>query len=140
MILEAIIKYWVAEVCALIAAGIAFFAKRYVKLEKKDLANKQKERMTELRKEVKDEIVKEIAGEIDNIQQETQAFQVQLEELKEEDIMLHGELKDVANTLNGVTAGVLCIQGKDFKAECRRLLTEDHKISTDEFEELEDQY
>ena len=38
------------------------------------------------------------------------------------------------------TTGVLSIQGKDFKSDCRRLLNEEHRITTEEFEELEDEY
>ena len=96
--------------------------------------------MTALRKEVKDEIINEVAEDIDAIQQTESQLHEELQNLKDEDVMLHAELQEVAGTLNNVTAGVLSIQGKDFKSECRYLLDDDHKITTDEFEELEDEF
>jgi hypothetical protein len=36
-VLEWIVKYWVNWACALAAAGIALFAKHYVKLQKKSM-------------------------------------------------------------------------------------------------------
>ena len=44
MILEVIVKYWVQWLCALVAGGVIFFARRYIKLERQALEEKWNER------------------------------------------------------------------------------------------------
>jgi len=43
-VLEWIAKYWINWLCALVAGGIALFAKHYVKLQKKSMEEKWKEK------------------------------------------------------------------------------------------------
>lgn len=130
MLAEIIIKYWVQWLCALVAGAIAFIARRYIKLEEDKLKDKQKERMTELKTEIKDEITKE--------------FDEKVHELTEEDNKIHQEIAGVRDEVfkvdqkvNTINSGVLSIQGKSFKQECRDLLREDHVITVDEFEQLQ---
>jgi len=39
--------------------------------------------------------------------------------------------------MSHLKAGLLSMQGKEFKAECRKLLDENHQITLDEWEELD---
>lgn len=117
------VKYWLQWILGVVAAGIALWAKRYIKLEKSTIQEKQKQRMQELRTEVKDEITKELNE--------------QVEKLTEEDTRIHEEIETVSNKVEIVGSGVLAIQGQVFKDECRRLLAEDHQITLDEFEQLQ---
>jgi hypothetical protein len=39
------VNYWLQWVLGVVAAGIAIWAKRYIKLEKNNIQDKQKERM-----------------------------------------------------------------------------------------------
>ena len=117
------VKYWLQWILGVVAAGIALWAKRYIKLEKSTIQEKQKQRMQELRTEVKDEITKELNE--------------QVEKLTEEDVKIHQEIEIVSNKVEIVGSGVLAIQGQVFKDECRRLLAEGHQITLDEFEQLQ---
>lgn len=117
------VKYWLQWILGVVAAGIALWVKRYIKLEKSTIQEKQKQRMQELRTEVKDEITKELNE--------------QVEKLTEEDTRIHEEIETVSNKVEIVGSGVLAIQGQVFKDECRRLLAEDHQITLDEFEQLQ---
>ena len=117
------VKYWLQWVLGIIAAGIALWAKRYIKLEKSAIQEKQKQRMQELRTEVKDEITKELNE--------------QVEKLSEEDAKIYQEINEVSNKVEIVGSGVLAIQRRSFIEECRWLLAEDHHITTDEFEQLQ---
>ena len=117
------VTYWLQWILGVVAAGIALWAKRYIKLEKSTIQEKQKQRMQELRTEVKDEITKELNE--------------QVEKLTEEDVKIHQEIEIVSNKVEIVGSGVLAIQGQVFKDECRRLLAEGHQITLDEFEQLQ---
>ena len=117
------VKYWLQWILGVVAAGIALWAKRYIKLEKSTIQEKQKQRMQELRTEVKDEITTELNE--------------QVEKLTEEDVKIHQEIEIVSNKVEIVGSGVLAIQGQVFKDECRRLLAEGHQITLDEFEQLQ---
>lgn len=117
------VKYWLQWILGVVAAGIALWAKRYIKLEKSTIQEKQKQRMQELRTEVKDEITKELNE--------------QVEKLTKEDERVHQEIETVSSKVEIVGSGVLAIQGQVFKNECRRLLAEDHQITLDEFEQLQ---
>ena len=117
------VNYWLQWILGIIAAGIALWAKRYIKLEKKTIQDKQKERMQELRTEVKDEITKELNE--------------QVEKLSNEDAKIYQEIEIMSEKVEIVGSGVLAIQGQVFKEECRRLLDENHHITLDEFEQLQ---
>ena len=79
--------------------------------------------MQELRTEVKDEITKELNE--------------QVEKLTAEDERIHKQIEIVSGKVEIIGSGVLAIQGQVFKDECRRLLTKDHQITLDEFEQLQ---
>ena len=68
--------------------------------------------MDELRSQVKDEIINQLDEEVAMLQ--------------EEDKKVHSEIKDIKQSINIATEGVLAIHGRDFKDECRRLLQPDH--------------
>ena len=55
---------------------------------------------------------------------------------KDSDANINGQMKSIQNDLSILTEGMLSIQGKQFKDECRQLLKEDHIISLNEFENL----
>ena len=94
------VNYWLQWVLGVVAAGIAIWAKRYIKLEKNNIQDKQKERMQELRTEVKDEISKELNE--------------QVEKLSEEDNKIYQEIGRVADKVEIVNSGVLAIQQQSF--------------------------
>lgn len=125
-VLEWIAKYWVNWACALIAGGVALFAKHYIKLQKKAMEDKWQDK----EKNMCGKIVCKIEEEIKKV--ETASM--------EEDIKIHQELDEVHKDVDNMTHGILSIQGKQFKDFCEALLSPDHYITVDEYEEFESEY
>lgn len=76
-----------------------------------------------MRTEIKDEMSKE--------------FNEQVERLSEEDKKIYQEIGKISGQVEVVGSGVLAIQGRTFKEECRNLLKDDHRITLDEFEAIQ---
>ena len=125
-VLEWIAKYWINWLCVLVASGITFFAKHYVKLQKQHMEQKWAEKE------------KNMCGNIIcTLEEKIGAVEIQS---KDEDIKLHEELDHVHSDLNTINSGILSIQGKQFKDFCRELLEKGHYITVDEYEEFEAEY
>ena len=95
--LEFIAKYWIQWLCGLVALGIAYLVKRYFKLEKKDVKDKHDDTHKQLKKEINDDLQREVVI------------------LKEEDKVIHEEIKQTNDKLDTLTSGVLSLQGREFK-------------------------
>lgn len=125
-VLEWIARYWINWLCALVAGGVALFAKHYVKLQKQALEEKWKDK----EKNMCGKIITTLEEEIKKVETQSQ----------DEDSKLHKELDDVHNDLSTVSSGILSIQGKQFRDYCEYLLTSGHYITVDEYEEFESEY
>lgn len=55
---------------------------------------------------------------------------------QEEDNRLHNELNELRDDFKIMKGGILSIQGRDFKADCRVLLQKDHTITLNEYEAI----
>ena len=66
-----------------------------------------------------------------------QALEAGREESKSDDAVLEKEISALEKNITALTAGVLSMQGKEFRNNCRKLLAEDHVITLDEWEELD---
>lgn len=115
MILEIIVKYWIEVLLGLVCGALGFACKRIYKLYK-DEQNHQKTK-------------------------EQKAFYKGLEDLikqgAEESRRADEELRQDINVLKD---GVLSIQKKSFKQECRELLREGHKITIQEFDRIQEEH
>lgn len=128
-ILGIVVKYWVEFLLGLVVLGGTAFIKRYMKLEKESRERDQKEYYKKLTEDIfarNNEMIQEVkemsqAGDA-KLQQEIDALAQQNKELKQQN--------------ETMTAGVLSIQGKEFKANCRKLLEPSHVISLEEWEEI----
>lgn len=125
-VLEWIAKYWVNWLCALVAGGVALFAKHYVKLQKKHMEDKWAEK----EKNMCGKIICTLEEQIQKVETKS----------KEEDEQIHGELAEVHKDVESITEGVLSIQGKQFRDYCEELLETGHYITVDEYEEFEADY
>ena len=126
MIVEVIIKYWVQWVCALVAAGVVFFARRYVKLERKALEDKWKEREQKAKNEVMEKITKDHEEEV--------------AQLKDEDRKIRADIESLYLSLENLNTGILSLQGMQFRDTCEWLLSPDHYITVQEYEQFEEDY
>ncbi len=125
-VLEWIAKYWINWLCALVAGGIALFAKHYVKLQKKSMEEKWKEK----EKNMCSKIISTLETEISKVEVQS----------KEEDEKLQNELDQIHKDVDHMGSGILSIQGKQFRDFCEYLLGSGHYITVDEYEEFEVDY
>ena len=123
---EVFVKYWLQWILGIIAAGIALWAKHYIKLERQSINTQKAERMSELRKEIVDELEAEIK-EVDQRSQEA-------------DQRISTELETLSSGVENLTIGVLSIQGKEFRESCLVLLEQGHEITVQEYEQFEEDY
>lgn len=147
-----VLKYWVELILGLIVAGGGFLIKRYLRLEKEERQREQKEYFDKMLERIQTEnqnVLKSLEKEHDTMNQNSEdkynkintkvdkALEAGREESKADDAVLEKEITAVEKNIAALTAGVLSMQGKEFRNNCRKLLAEDHVITLDEWEELD---
>lgn len=142
-VLQWIAQYWVSWVCALLAGGIIFFAKRYISMEKKNSEEKWKDKAQSMHGEIIANFNEKI-NEIKTISNEKESKLYQRVEavhdrLNKSDKIIFDDLSNIHGEVNTIEAGILSIQGKQFRDMCEDLLQQDH-ISVDEYQEFEEEY
>lgn len=132
-----VVKYWVEFLLGLVVAGGGFLMKRFFKLEREERKREQEQHFKSLMHDLNvenDKIIKTLQEDHQNVHQALTAVE---QESKEDDKVLQDQISQLAKDLSGIKAGVLSVQGKEFKANCRKLLAEDHEITLDEWEEID---
>ena len=139
------LKYWVEVLLGLVAAGLGFLFKRYLQLERKeyytklttDIKNENKAiiellttKYVEIDKKVEEEY-EQVLHDVDDI------IEKEHKESKADDALLQNEIDDLMGQMSCLKAGLLSMQGKEFRNNCRDLLNEDHTITLDEWEEID---
>lgn len=147
-----VLKYWVELILGLIVAGGGFLIKRYLRLEKEERQREQKAYFDKMLEKIQNEnqqVLKSLEKEHDKMNQKSEdkyneintkvdeALEVGREESKSDDAVLEKEISALEKNITALTAGVLSMQGKEFRNNCRKLLAEDHVITLDEWEELD---
>lgn len=147
-----VLKYWVELILGLIVTGGGFVIKRYLRLEKKERQREQKEYFDKMLEKIQTEnqhVLKSLEKEHDKMNQKSEdkyneintkvdeALEAGREESKSDDAVLEEEISALEKNITALTAGVLSMQGKEFRNNCRKLLAEDHVITLDEWEELD---
>lgn len=147
-----VLKYWVEFILGLIVAGGGFLIKRYLRLEKEERQREQKEYFDKMLEKIQTEnqnVLKSLEKEHDTMNQNSEnkyneintkvdkALEAGRQESKADDAVLEKEITAVEKNIAALTAGVLSMQGKEFRNNCRKLLAEDHIITLDEWEELD---
>lgn len=146
------LKYWVELILGLIVTGGGFLIKRYLRLEKEERQREQREYFDNALKKIQSEnqqVLKSLEKEHDKMNQNSEdkydeintkvdkALEAGREESKSDDAVLEKEISALEKNITALTAGVLSMQGKEFRNNCRKLLAEDHVITLDEWEELD---
>lgn len=121
-----IIKYWVEWLCGIVATGVVFLARHYVKLQRKDFENRWEKR----KNEAKTEVLQHLEGEL----------QQEVTRSTAADNKIKAEIEVLNNQIENVNTGVLSIQGKQFRDMCLALLDPDHVITVQEYEQFEEDY
>lgn len=111
-------KYWVECAFGLLVAGVGWFVKRYFTLE------------AMRRQQEQDEFYNKIKGEIDKERKSS----------KEDDVALQEDMNALSTLLTSLTKGLLSVQGRQFKADCKKLLDEKHVITFDEYQQINEDH
>lgn len=119
-------NYWLQWLLGLIAAGIAFGAKHYIKLEKKNWQDKWDNREKQIKTNIMDKLDEKI---------KEQAILSDAADKK-----INSDIETLATGLSNVTRGILSIQGRQFLHTCHKLLEPEHVITVDEYEAFNDDY
>ena len=123
---EVFVKYWLQWIFGLIAAGIALWAKRYIKLERERINRERKEHD----KQICEKVVAKLDTKIKEVDQRSQ----------EGDKQIRVDLEVLTAGLENLTLGLLSVQGKEFRQECLDLLDPGHEITVIEYEQFEEDY
>lgn len=133
-------QYWVEVVFGILCAGMGIFFKCFLKLlkasfdqQKKDfnesIDNKLIEQEEKLKTLIDDRDTKLM--ELINTKETT---------LSEEDSQIRHDITEYKNNFEKLQNGVLSIQGRAFKQDCRELLKNDHEISLNEYIAIKQEY
>ena len=113
----------------LIAAGLTALSKYFYNLYKKEKLHQKTEEQKNFYQEIKDAIGAERAYTQD-------ALSVDREKSITCDKVLEEKVSNLKEKIDTLQDGILSIQGRDFKADCRSLLQPDHEITLDEYEQI----
>ena len=82
------------------------------------------------RQKEQDEFYNRIKNEIDRERECSQ----------QDDTALRDEMGTLASVLKSLKRGLLSVQGRQFKSDCKRLLAEGHTITFDEFQQINEDH
>ena len=104
--------------------------------------HKQRKKKAEDRQEqMNKDIAKNIKTILDDYQRSMlKIIQQEEEKTEAEDEAIRTQIAGIRNNLTTLTEGILSIQGRQFKEECRALLENDHEITLKEFEHITNEH
>ena len=127
--LDFIVKYWMQFGFGLIVAGLTALSKYFYNLYKKEKSHQKTEEQNNFYQEIKNAITAERVV--------TQnCLDVNQQKSIECDQVLDQKVSNLKEKIDMLQDGILSIQGRDFKSDCRALLQPDHEITLDEYEQI----
>ena len=122
---------------------MGLFIRHYRKLYKESEDNKEKTLWTNINKAIMNDhndIIKEVFARGDKFEADRQQllddFYAREKALKVEDDKIYQSVDNLRGDMNVLKGGILSIQGRGFKHDCRTLLEDNHIITLNEFEAL----
>ena len=128
-LLDFIVKYWMQFGFGLIIAGLTALSKYFYNLYKKEKLHQKTEEQKNFYQEIKNAITAERT-----ITQN--CLDVNRQKSIECDQVLDQKVSNLKEKIDTLQDGILSIQGRDFKSDCRALLQPDHEITLDEYEQI----
>lgn len=123
--LDFILKYWIEVLFSGVVAMAGILLKHTWKLQKESFKHRE------------DDLYKKIEDMSDKNKEDIlNGIAIQKEKELEIDAKLQSQISEVSTELSIVKQGLLCIQGFQFKRECRALLEENREITLREWEEI----
>ena len=123
--LDFIAKYWLQFIFSIVVGFLTCVTKYLYGLHKKE----QSKQRDEVRESFRAEIALERQATSEAIEQEHKA-RVSREEA------LNREVKKVEGKIDSLQNGILSIQSRIFKSDCRKLLEPEHEITLEEYEQI----
>lgn len=115
---EFIAQYWLEVFFGVIVAGLGVLCKRFQKMYKSEKEHQESEREKAFFEKIEKAIEKEHI------------------ESHNADVKLQEELGDLKSSLRLITEGLLSVQGREFRRQCRKLLEKGYIISDEEYEQV----
>lgn len=130
-------NYWIEFALGLIAACIIFVIKQYysfkLKIDDKNKEDFREEILETINKDLKEQSIH--SDDMDHKMQETiQDLSNSVKQLNSELMIIQQRM--IADNVDALKNGVLSMQGKIFKGDCRRLLEPNHIITEEEYEDI----
>ena len=133
MVWEIIVKYWLQFFLGLLASGLTVAVGYFYKLYKKEKQSKKDETEERFISEVK-ELINDNNKSILKLVRDEEVASAKA------DAQMEDQMTKIQSDLAILTEGMLSIQGKQFKDECRMLLKEEHVITLQEFENITNEH
>lgn len=130
---EFIVNYWLQFLLGILASGLTGLCTYFYHLYKKERKRKKDEVEEKFVNDVKELIADNNKSIMKVIREEEKAS-------KEADEAMSKQMENIQQNLTILTEGMLSVQGKQFKEECRKLLAEDHTITLHEFEHIQEEH
>ena len=132
-LIEFLVKYWLEVVFGLVCAGVSFVARHYYKLVKDKKKTEQQKVLDSIDKKFEKQ-TEAMASQMGSCYANMNQLLAQRDEkLLKADEEIHAEI-------NILRDGVLSLQGREFKADCRYLLSEGHRITLNEYENIVEEH
>lgn len=135
--IEFISQYWLEFVFGLVAACLVFIIRQYYK-QKSQLEDKDQE---DFKEEILDTINADICEQVNKCQHIDGEIRSCIADLTETVKQLNDSVANIqhqmlVDNVTALKAGILSVQGKIFKEDCRNLLRAYHVITEEEYEDI----
>lgn len=146
-LLDFIIKYWTEFLFGIVAAGILAGGKYIWMLFKNRLKDSLEEQITSItgvitkRMSETDEKLEakntNLTQQIGELQADMKIMQQEIQKNKNDENLIEKKIDTLEDNLNTLKGGILSLQRKEFKEECRKLLNQKEAITYEQYTMLQ---
>lgn len=150
LLLDFVIKYWTEFLFGIVAAGILAGGKYIWTLFKNRLKDSLEEQITSItdvitkRMSETDEKLEakniSLAQQIGALQADMKIMQQEIQINKNDESLIEKKFDTLEDNLNTLKGGILSLQRKEFKEECRRLLNQEEAITYEQYTMLQHEH
>lgn len=147
LLLDFIIKYWTEFLFGIVAAGILAGGKYIWTLFKNRLKDGLEEQITSItdvitkRMSETDEKLEakntSLTQQIGDLQADMKIMQQEIQKNKNDENLIEKKIDTLEDNLNTLKGGILSLQRKEFKEECRKLLNQKEVITYEQYTMLQ---
>ena len=147
LLLDFIIKYWTEFLFGIVAAGILAGGRYIWMLFKNRLKDSLEEQITSItdvitkRMSETDEKLEakntSLTQQIGELQADMKIMQQEIQKNKNDENLIEKKIDTLEDNLNTLKGGILSLQRKEFKEECRKLLNQKEAISYEQYTMLQ---